>query len=407
MSITIAMYSHDSVGLGHARRNRAIAHALAADLPRLTGEPVGGLLIAGHPDAARDSLPAGWDWLVLPGFARTADGYAARRMNLPAAQMSALRGSAVAAAVDAVSPDLFIADRHPFGVGGELTEALELLRGRPGSRTVLGMRDVLDTPEVAAREWETVGGAERVAEAYDQMWIYGDADVYDPRRTGEIPAALAAKGRTTGYLAHGRPDDEGAPAARPYVLTIVGGGSDGAHIAAAAAQAQPPRGHRHLIVAGPQMPPEDVGRLRELTADRPEVELLRSAAHVPALVREASAVVSMAGYNSVAEIMATTTPALLVPRHTRRAEQPRRAAALADVAAVDTLDAAQLDPEALSRWFAHAAGRRTLRDRIDLDGLTRVGDLAAALISASRTTDTRTTRTSAHPPADLVPLSGC
>ncbi|MDZ5078675.1 glycosyltransferase family protein [Nesterenkonia sp. HG001] len=398
MSITIAMYSHDSVGLGHARRNRAIAHALAADLPRLTGEPVGGLLIAGHPDAARDSLPAGWDWLVLPGFTHTAAGYAARRMSLPAEQMSALRGATVAAAVDAVSPDLFIADRHPFGVGGELTEALDLLRGRPDCRTVLGMRDVLDSPEVAAREWETVGGAERVAEAYDQMWIYGDAAVYDPRRTGEIPAALTTKGRTTGYLAHGRPDDDGAPAARPYVLTMVGGGSDGAHIALAAALAEPPAGHRHLIVAGPQMPAEDVARIREAVDRRqesspgrggePQVRVLRSAGNVPALVRDAAAVVSMAGYNSVAEVMATTTPALLVPRYTRRAEQPRRTAALAAIGALDSLPAVELSPQALTRWLAGAVNRRTPRDQVDLDGLTRVGGFAAELIGAARTTPT-------------------
>lgn len=42
MTLTVAMYSHDSVGLGHTRRNRAIAYALAAALP----QPVQGILIA-------------------------------------------------------------------------------------------------------------------------------------------------------------------------------------------------------------------------------------------------------------------------------------------------------------------------------------------------------------------------
>ena len=89
MSITVALYSHDSVGLGHARRNRAVAYALAADLPRLTGQTVGGLLIAGHPDAAGDSLPEGWDWLVLPGYARTSSGYASRRIARTGTALSA------------------------------------------------------------------------------------------------------------------------------------------------------------------------------------------------------------------------------------------------------------------------------------------------------------------------------
>ena len=77
---TIALYSHDSVGLGHARRNRALAYALAEHLPALTGTAVRGMLIAGHPDAGRDPLPEGWDWLVLPGLTRRGEGYASRPM---------------------------------------------------------------------------------------------------------------------------------------------------------------------------------------------------------------------------------------------------------------------------------------------------------------------------------------
>ena len=397
MSITVALYSHDSVGLGHARRNRAVAYALAADLPRLTGQTVGGLLIAGHPDAAGDSLPEGWDWLVLPGYARTSSGYASRRMHMDVDQLTEMRSSAVAAALEAISPDLFIADRHPFGVGGELTEALRLLREDHRCATVLGMRDVLDTPSVAAAEWEAVGGAEAVATHYDALWIYGDQNVYDPLATGEIPSALASRSRSTGYLSHGRPSDPGSPGHRPYVLTMVGGGSDGGRLARAAAEAEIPAGHRHLIVTGPQMPQEDVAVVRaaaglpQESEDSPlhgeigeageDVVVLRSAANVPALVAEASAVVCMGGYNSVAEVMATSTPALVVPRNARRAEQPRRAEALAAVGAVDTLPAEEINPTHLSTWFAGAVDRRVERSDVDLDGLTRLGRLAAELIA--------------------------
>lgn len=386
MSLTVAMYSHDSVGLGHARRNRAIAYALAADLPRLTGEPVGGLLIAGHPDAAQDSLPEGWDWLVLPGFTPTAAGYASRRLTLGVDQLTSLRSSTVAAALEAISPDLFIVDRHPFGVGGELTPALRMLREHRTCTTVLGLREVLDTPSVAQAEWAGLGGADAVARVYDELWIYGDDAVYDPRRTGEIPTGLIPRSRSTGYLAHGRPEDPGSPAEQPFVLTMVGGGSDGAHLARASAAAALPTGHRHIIVTGPQMPESDIADLRDLAATaEAETLVLRHAPHVPDLIRSASAVVCMAGYNSAAEVMATSTPALLVPRHTRRTEQLRRAQALAAVGAVDTLSAAELTPARLSSWLAEAVHRRTSRDSLDLDGLTRVGDFAADLISATRT----------------------
>lgn len=388
MSITVALYSHDSVGLGHARRNRAIAFALAADLPRLTGQQVRGLLIAGHPDATNDSLPPGWDWLVLPGFTRTESGYASRKLTMSVEQLTALRSSTVSAALQSFSPDLFIVDRHPFGVGGELRAALRMLRDRGRTTTVLGMRDVLDAPQAAQREWARVGGGSTVAEHYDEVWVYGDDAVYDPFATGELPAELASRSRSTGYLSHGRPDDPtGEDTERPHVLTMVGGGSDGGQIALAAARAQVPAGHRHVILTGPQMPAEDYERISAAAAEnaRPgeggQVILRRYAPNVPGLIREAAAVVCMAGYNSLAEVMATTTPALVVPRSTRRAEQPRRAAALAAAGAVSTLPAERLTPEALSSWLSHAVHQRTLRDGVDLDGLTRVGDFAAELIS--------------------------
>lgn len=397
MSITVAMYSHDSMGLGHARRNRALAYTLAADLPRLTGQPVRGLLIAGHPDATKDVLPQGWDWMVLPGFTCTSEGYASRKLTMSMERLTQLRSATISAALESVSPDLFIADRHPFGVGGELKPALETMRRR-GTTTVLGMREVLDAPGDAAAEWARAG-VDAVAEAYDALWVYGDPKVYDPLATGEIPAELADRAHFTGYLAHGRPEDPtgagSVHAEQPYLLTMVGGGSDGGALGLAAAQAEVPAGHRHLILTGPQMPAEDHRAIREAmeassstrSGDGSMVQVRRYAPHVPKLVRDAAAVVCMAGYNSLAEVMATATPALVVPRSTRRAEQPRRAAALAAVGAVDMLVAEELTPQALTLWFAQASGRCSLRDGVDLDGLTRIGSLAAAELGAGAVLD--------------------
>src|SRR5699024_9068533 len=373
MDTTIALYSHDSVGLGHARRNRALAYALAEHLPALTGGTVGGLLIAGHPDAGRDPLPEGWDWLVLPGMTRTHVGYGARRLGMEPGPVRDLRSATIDAALTALQPDLFIADRHPFGIDGELLPVLENLRAR-GTATVLGLREVLDAPRVAAAEWEALGGAEHVASLLDAIWVYGDAHVYDPRLTGELPPALARKAATTGYLAHGRPAGRPAHPERtspkpppPYVLTVLGGGSDGADLARLAATARLPEGHRHLLITGPQMPEQDIVEIRELAASA-DTTVVRSAADVPELIAEAAAVVCMGGYNTMAEVMATDTPALVVPRSRRRQEQPRRALALAAVGAVETREAAAVTGEQIARWWRRAVTGRTDRGHIDLDG---------------------------------------
>lgn len=403
MDTTIALYSHDSVGLGHARRNRALAYALGEHLPTLTGGTVGGLLIAGHPDAGRDPLPEGWDWLVLPGMTRVRGGYGARRLGMDPDSLRDLRSATIDAALAALKPDLFIADRHPFGIDGELEPVLANLRAR-GTATVLGLREVLDSPRVASAEWEALGGAEHVASYLDAVWVYGDHHVYDPRLTGELPPALSRLATPTGYLSHGRPAGRTTYPGRtspkpppPYVLTVLGGGSDGAELARLAASAQLPEGHQHLLITGPQMPEQDITEIRALAAaTSASTTVIRSAADVPELIAEAVSVVCMGGYNTMAEVMATSTPALVVPRHRRRQEQPRRARALASVGAVETCNPETLTAEDITAWWHRSVTGRTDRSHIDLGGLDIVAHLAKELLPAAASRSAASHSATAH-----------
>lgn len=236
-----------------------------------------------------------------------------------------------------------------------------------------------------------------MADSFDEVWIYGDPDVYDPRATGEVPSTLAAKAVATGYLSHNRPDDGGIPPAgvqaaggesagfesERFVLTCLGGGSDGGSLASIAVESEPPDGHRHLIVTGPQMDTEEFDRLRARAGAATTV--IRHCDDIPGLVAAAEAVVCMGGYNTLAELMATDTPALVVPRKGHRAEQPRRAFALAAAGAVDAHTIERLDADVLSEWFVDSVGRLTDRSHIDLTGLATVPRLAAELIADTYT----------------------
>lgn len=380
MTLTVAMYSHDSVGLGHTRRNRAIAFALADALP----QPVQGILIAGHRHATAFDLPAGWDWLVLPGFAPTSEGYGARHLDMCPEDLADMRARTIRATLEAIGPDLFIVDRHPFGVRGELLPALEMLRDT-SCRTVLGLREVLDTPAVAAREWQAVGGGGRIAELYDATWIYGDPHVHDPVATGEIPAELALTAVHTGYLAPHQDNADVVPASlpeKPCLLTTVGGGSDGGRLALAAARAAVPAGHRHLIVTGPQMPEVDVEKLERI-ADPATTTIVRFLPGLNDLIGHTAGVICMGGYNSVAEVLATDTPALVVPRAARREEQRIRAAAVAAAGGVEKLDPLDVTPERLSAWMHGAVDRRVSRAHLDLDGLRTVGRIAGEMLEVA------------------------
>ncbi len=381
--LRVLLYSHDSQGLGHVRRNLALAQHLAHDLPQLTGRPVTGLLATGLPQASQFPLPTGFDWLALPGISKGDRGYQPRHLDASMDSVVALRSRLLESALLEFAPDLVIIDRHPFGVRKELRRPLKRLRRRrPGVRVVLGLREVLDAPEVAAKEWDALGKPAQLAELFDAVWVYGDRGVHDTATTGELPTGLADRAQFTGYLAHGR-DLSPAPsvfdAEVPFVLTTVGGGSDGLDVAIAAAAAPVPEGHAHLVVTGPQMADADHERVVDAAAEGTQV--VRTVNGLSHHIVAASAVISMGGYNSVSEILATDTPALVVPRETPRTEQLIRARDLATAGALDVLREPYLTPAAIGTWLAHAVVRRIDRSLIQRDGLTTVPHLAAQLLA--------------------------
>ncbi|AXH96346.1 glycosyltransferase family protein [Ornithinimicrobium avium] len=376
--LRVVFYSHDSQGLGHFRRNRALAHSLSRRLPVLLGRPVTGLLINGVAGTSASSVPEGFDVVTLPAVGKSGRSYGPRSLSVGLAAVTSLRGSIVHATLSSFAPDLVVVDRHALGVGGELAPALADLRAdRPGARVVLGLREVLDAPQTVAAEWDRTP-PEVVRELFDEIWVYGDPRVHDLRRTGELPAALHDLVRYQGYLAHGRAEDPpGVDPDRPYLLTTAGGGSDGTALCLAAAAAPLPTGHSHLVVTGPQMSDADHRRVER--AAGPRTRVVRSVPDAAGLIRRAAATVSMAGYNTVTESLATTVPALLVPREWPRREQLIRSHGLAAAGATDLLRQGDLSSRALGAWFAARAGDRIDRRHLDLNGLAAVARAAADL----------------------------
>lgn len=375
--LSVLLYSHDSQGLGHVRRNLALAHHIAAGAGGLRG-----LVVSGLAPSPLFTLPTGFDWLALPGVEKRNGVYVPRRLPGTLSETVALRSAVLGAALEGFAPDLVIVDRHPLGIRRELEAPLRALRrSRPEARIVLGLRDVLDEPAVAAREWEGLGGADALAPLIDQVWVYGDPRVHDATSSGEIPPALAARALFTGYLAAGRADVDPHPGrcARPYVLTTVGGGSDGGPLVEAAAGARVPGGHDHIVVAGPQLDEDRFARAQALAG--PSTTVVRSCPGLAHRIREAAAVVAMGGYNTVCEILATSTPALIVPREKPRLEQTIRARALSRASAIDTARQQAATPDLLSQWLAGAVRSRTDRSHVELGGLAAAARAATRLLT--------------------------
>ncbi|MFB9378759.1 glycosyltransferase family protein [Kineococcus gynurae] len=386
----IALYGHDTCGLGHLQRNLALAGALS-ELPG--GADV--LLVTGSPHAQRFSRPPGVELLVLPAVRKTTDGeYRADVLDIPLEDLVDLRAAAATAALLAFDPDVFIVDKTPTGFRGELLSALSALRHN-GTTNILGLRDVLDSPEVAAAEWIRDQGPEAAADLFEEVWVYGDAEVHDLTRDLGAGAGF----RFLGYLAEGRPEvadplPRNDPRSRT-VLATVGGGIDAAALVRTLVATPLPARTELVLLPGPFADEQLRGELDRAAATRRDLHVVGFSAAASHWLAEADAVVCMGGYNTVTEILATDTPALVVPRTRPRREQLVRARSLQRVGALDLLplpDPGRPAPADLAAWITAALGGGaaqrdrlvTARTRIARDGLDAVRDRTAELLDATQ-----------------------
>ena len=383
----IACYSHDTVGLGHTRRNIAVSAAMINSWPGADA-----MMITGNPEATSLWLPPRTDVVTLPTVTKDTSGrYRSRTLNASLDSVVRMRSALIEAAVTSFAPDLLIVDKVPLGVADELVPALRRLRAEHHTKIVLGLREILDDPVTAVAEWSRSGATAAIEEFYDAVWIYGDRRVYDPIIEYGLPASVADRCVFTGYLAADRFVDAGEtppvpdPFTRPYVLCTVGGGQDGAELAQTFARTPLPADHDGVVVCGPFMDADAREVVHELAAGTPRMTVLDFVPDLHRLIAGAAAVVAMAGYNSVCEVLATDHPALLVPRTEPRTEQLVRALRLAELGVADLLRADRLDAEQLAAWTADAVvGTRSYaesRAAIDTRGLQRLPAVAERLIA--------------------------
>jgi len=377
----IAFYSHDTVGLGHVRRNLLLAETFTSRDPATTA-----LLISGVHLGASFQMPPNVDCITLPALTKDLDGaYGARHLSVPLTRLTHLRTRTTRAALLAFDPDLVVVDNAPRGAMGEVEPALAALKSRGRTRLVLGLRDVLDEPEVVAREWLRSGYHEAIARYYDQIWVYGDPQVYDLSRECNFPASTARKIRYVGYLDRRRPrtcehshDQMEMSLPDRFALCMSGGGQDGTTLTLAFAQARG-TGVPRVILGGPFLPDATRTALRELAAQDPSLHIIDFSSDATRLIERATSLVTMGGYNTVCEALVYRKPTLIVPREWPRREQYIRAERLCAIGLADMLPSAQVTADALRRWL-DAPIRCPRRSEVRFTALARVPALAAKLL---------------------------
>jgi predicted glycosyltransferase len=384
----IALYSHDTMGLGHMRRNLLLAQALCAS-------PLNAviLMIAGAREAAAFTMPPGVDCLTLPALSKDGEGqYSCRHMPISLQQIVSLRSAAIRAALDAFEPDVLVVDNVPRGAVRELDPTLTSIRARGRTRLVLGLRDVLDDPVVVRAEWRHAANEEAILDYYDAIWVYGDRRVCDPAVEYGFSPEVAQRVRFAGYLdqrerlAFTSDADDALLGGLDFppgrlVLGAVGGGQDGERLADAFTQAELPRDTNALLLTGPFMP-EGMRRQILRRADRnPRLRVLEFVREPAVLLHQADRIVAMGGYSTTCEILSFEKHALIVPRVTPRLEQFIRAQRLTGLGLVHSIHPDEVTPERIARWIARDLGAPSqARSRLDFGGLRRVPELLQDLL---------------------------
>ena len=343
----VMLYSHDSFGLGHFRRNLAIARALVASTPQVSV-----LMLSGSPCATQFSLPERCDVVKLPTVGKNAEGrYVPKSLGISLEDTLDLRRRLIDAAYQSFNPDVVIVDHQLTGLFGEALPMVRKAREH-GKLTVFGMRDIVDSAEAVARDWGSAEAQAVLQHDYARIVVYGDRQLFDTVSEYRVLEPFRHKISSVGYIAS--PIDRAAPrpipTLDPQVLVTVGGGEDGAervHAYVEALSLAPVAWNTHIIT-GPLMKRDEVRACTALV-DRSRhartIRISRFHSDIPGLMQQADAVVSMAGYNSCVEALRSRKPTVLLPRERMRDEQRMRAgrfAARGLAQSVESPDAAEL-----------------------------------------------------------------
>jgi predicted glycosyltransferase len=337
----VLIYSHDTFGLGHLRRCRTIAHSLV-DLEK----DLSVIILTGSPIIGSFNFRARVDFVRIPGVIKLRSGdYTPLSLLIDIEETLELRASIIRHTAEIFDPDIFIVDKEPLGLRGEVHDTLVMLKER-GTRLVLGLRDIMDEPAALVPEWERKKVVPALRDLYDQIWVYGLPQICDPLEGIELPKSVRRKMIYTGYLHRTLPHGpaSNAPLSKidePYLLVTTGGGGDGEDVVdwvLRAYENDPQQPHPALLVLGPFMHSDRQAEFIQRAAKLDNVEAITFDAQIEHLMARALGVVAMGGYNTFCEILSFDKRALIIPRTRPRMEQYLRATRAKEYGLVSMLE---------------------------------------------------------------------
>lgn len=378
----ILLYSHDTFGLGNIRRTLLLAENLIKEYPRASI-----LIVTGSPVIHAFRLPQGIDYIKLPSLDRpNAEQYEPQFLAGCAEEIKQTRIAILEKTIVGFAPDLLLIDKRASGIDGELMGALKMLKSRNlPTKIVLGIRDILDAPERTGKVLRDNGSFETIEKFYDEVWIYGVQEVFDAVKHYQFPEPVARKTRYCGYLKR-KIEERKSSGGNLRLLATTGGGGDGSELTETFLESLSILNRKitveSTVIFGPNMPATSRDYFLRRYGKNREIEFLDFQADLTPHYVKADVVVSMAGYNTVCELLSLNKKAVLVPRAEPVREQLIRSRLLAKRGFFEYIEPSELSADEMAKKIIRAMmANNFAANQIDLNGLPRINERVKELLT--------------------------
>ncbi len=379
------VYSHDTFGLGNIRRMLAICTHMHASIPDLSI-----LIVSGSPMLQSFRVVQGIDYIKLPCLKRTELGeLGVRFLDLDVTEIVRLRRELILSTVASYRPDVVLVDKKPDGLAGELEPSLRHIKcSLPQTRIHLVLRDILDSSSVTVDAWTRRGYYNILRWFYDRVLVLGDQSIFDVCEEYQFPQGLREKVHHCGYVQRQRPGrsrseirkELGVEQRESLVFVTAGGGQDGYELFSASLTATSSLAQRlplkTLLVTGPELGTEQTQAICRAAQTQDGLQVIEFTDDLMSYMNAADIVISMAGYNTICELLTLGKRSILVPRVRPIEEQRIRAERLAGFRAFRTILPDELTPRVLERAIEEelqlAQSTAPVPTCIDLGALPRI-----------------------------------
>ena len=384
----VLMYCQHVLGIGHLVRSTEIARALSreGDVTFVSG----GAPVDGFP------FPHGVRLAQLPPIQSDAEFGALENCGgcQDIEELQDLRCRQLLALFNEFLPHVLIIELFPFGrkrFAFELLPLLECARRRDEETLVVcSLRDILVEKSDRTKHEERV--CRIVNKYFDLILVHGDPRFQTLGESFHRVGDLRCELRYTGFVQQA---DNGTAAmmerSEPIIVASIGSGRyrhgqfllESVIRAAALLEGMIP--HRFCIFAGPFIPDEVYEHLQCMGHEARNVEIQRYSPGLLAYLNRADLSISMGGYNTIMNLLATGIRSLVYPYTSNNdQEQHIRARKLESLGIVELLHPDMLAPPLLASRIGGMLAKTPTRLKVDMNGAANTARILHSLHQSPR-----------------------